>query len=111
MIKVILRLKCGVGTDTADAYLVTPEEWAAYNNPATPYGQDVLADACWQEAIQYAESYGVYPESDKPEEFDEDDDNGDVYTDNISGWLELYDPEKHDGLKAGGGDWVWDMVL
>lgn len=111
MIKVILRMECGVGTDTADAYLVDPAEWAKYNDPSTPHGEDVLADGCWQEALQHAESYGIYPESSKPEEFDEDDDGGDNYTDDISGWLELYNPEEHDGLKCGGGDWKWDRVL
>ena len=56
-----------------------------------------LNDAVWDMALDHAESYGYYPMEDAPEVF-EDEEHEDSYTDNIEGWAELYDPEKHDGL-------------
>lgn len=72
-----------------------------------------LDDHAWHLALEHASSYGVYPSSDLEGISDEDmaelEENGDVdnCTDNIDGWWEDYDPEKHDGLVAGGGNWNW----
>lgn len=72
-----------------------------------------LDNDAWHLALEHASFYGVYPESDLEGISDEDmaelEENGDAdnYTDNIDGWWEDYDPEKHDGLVAGGGKWSW----
>jgi hypothetical protein len=61
-----------------------------------------LDDYAWEGAVQYAESYGIHPPSD--EDFDEDgfeieNEDSPCYSgENIEGWWEDYDPEKHDGL-------------
>lgn len=64
-----------------------------------------LDDEAWYRALAHAEMYGIYPESERPDEEDEDDGDwrSDGYTDNIEGYWEEYDPEKHDGLVSGGG--------
>jgi len=64
--------------------------------------EEEINEAVWQMALDHAQSYGVELESSRPDDFDwdEDDDN---YSDNIEGYAELYDPEKHDMLRAGGG--------
>ena len=82
-------------------------ENGTYNDDVTV--QELDAEA-WERAVQHAESYGVYPEEDKPDDWNEDDEGGwnsDQYSHNIEGWWEDYDPEKHDGLVAGGGEWDW----
>ena len=103
MKKVILRLTCGTGMDSTDAFLVTQEEWNLYQSPGN---KDPLGQYAWEEAVQFAESYGIYPTSDMPEDYDEDD--GDEYSDDIDGWFEEYDPEEHDGLMVGTQkEWEW----
>jgi hypothetical protein len=106
MIKVILRLDCGIGMHSADSFLVTDEDWKEYAN-----GNDMHAALeiyAWDSAVGFAEGYGIYPESDRPDEFDEDHAGyGDTYSDDIEGWFELYNPDEHDGLKVGGSDWDW----
>jgi len=58
-----------------------------------------LDDHAWQEALQHAESYGIYPPSD--EDFDEDgfetEDSPCYSGENIEGSWEEYNPEEHDG--------------
>ena len=67
-----------------------------------------LNQEAWDRAIQHAESYGIYhpgyieDDSELNDDFDSDD-----YSDNIEGCWEDYDPEKHDGLVPGGGEWKW----
>lgn len=68
--------------------------------------EDQLDEEAWERAVQHADSYGIYPISDKPEDFDADDYDSlddDSYTDNIEGYWEDFDAEKHDGLVPGGG--------
>jgi hypothetical protein len=71
--------------------------------------EEELNIEAWERAIQHAESYGIYPESDlafySDEELAEIDDND--YSSGIEGWWEDYNPEKHDGLVPGGGEWQW----
>jgi hypothetical protein len=69
-------------------------------------------------ALDHAESYGYYPpDCDYDEEDEEDTWNSDKISDNIEGYAELYDPEKHDMHRAGGGsfqldfDWYDSKVL
>lgn len=109
MIKVILRLDCGVGMSSADAFLVTEEDWKAYIEG--DHSRDDLADYAWQEAVQFAESYGIYPESEK--DYDEDDRfrHSDSYCNDIEGWFELYEPDEHDGLMCGTQqEWDWKEI-
>lgn len=58
-----------------------------------------LDQYAWEGAVQWAESYGVYPECYRPDD-EEDDDSwlDDTYSDSIDGYWEVYDPIKHDGL-------------
>lgn len=95
--KMVLRLYGGVtGTDSADFYLVPVD--------AT---EEELNEFAWEEAVNWAAGFGVYPESDKPEDYDEEESyGGDEYSDDICGWFVDYDPVKHDGLRVG-GDKSW----
>ena len=81
-------------------------------------GHDILSmpdDATMEEvqdeahlmALEHAESYGYYPPSDEYSE--EDDDDSDKISDNIEGWAEPYDPDKHDMLRASGGSFMKDI--
>lgn len=74
--------------------------------------EDEVQDAAHLMAIEHAESYGYYPSGDEyPEEDDSDDDwNSDRISDNIEGYAEPYDPEKHDSLRAGGGSFMDDIA-
>lgn len=111
MIKVILRLDCGVGMNEADAYLVSEEDWANYNNVDKGILEDRLATFAWEQALEFAAGYGIYPEEDQPEDYDEDEVDSwhsDTYSNDIDGWFELYNPEKHDGLMIGTQtEWDW----
>lgn len=72
---------------------------------------DELHQEAWERALAHADSYGIYPEEDKPEYYNDEDEgdwHADQYSGNIEGYWEDYDSEKHDGLVAGGGNWVWD---
>lgn len=71
-----------------------------------------VQDAAHLMALEHAESYGYYPSGDEyPEEDDSDDDwNSDRISDNIEGYAEPYDPEKHDSLRAGGGSFMDDIA-
>lgn len=94
-IKMVLRLHAGIaGTDSAEFFLV-------------PAGipQDELGEYAYRQAIEHAESYGIYPTESMPEDCDPDEE--DDYSDNIEGWFELYNPEEHDGLVTGCGDIHW----
>jgi hypothetical protein len=100
MRKIIFRLEAGfAGMDAA--------ENAVFADDVTEVELD---NEAWERAIEHASAYGVYPTEDKPDDWDEDEESdwrSDQYSDNIEGYWEDYDPEKHDGLVAGGGDWVW----
>jgi hypothetical protein len=60
----------------------------------------------WTGALQNAEHFGIYPDSDR-ELYEEDDIDidEDKYSSNIEGYWEDYDAKKHDMLKPGGGKW------
>lgn len=90
MKKIVFFYDAGfVGTNTA--------ELVEFEDDVT---DDELYRYAWEGAVQWAEHYGVYPESDREfygetyayEEFD------DNYSDNIDGYWEVYDPDKHDHL-------------
>ena len=66
-------------------------EFIEFDKKPSQQELDMLVDVM---ALQNAESYGIYryPESDS-DSFEEE---GDCYSDNIDGYAEEYDPEKHD---------------
>jgi len=80
-----------------DAGFAGTDAWEFYEVPVT-LTEVELDRLAWDCAKQHAEMYGVYPLSEY--EGDEDPDesiDGDQYSDNIEGWWEDYDAEKHDG--------------
>ncbi len=82
-------------------------------NDARAYPDDVTEDAlnrdAWEGALFHAESYGYYPEEDTPFDHDDEDEDSDCYTHGIEGSWEDYDPEKHDELVPGGGEWEFKL--
>ena len=95
--KIIVHCDTGIcGTESHDFYIV-PDTWT----------ENELQDFCWDCALQNAEMYGIYPPQDCGQEFEDeefDEIEGDEYSDDISGWYEVYDSEKHDMYMVGGGD-------
>lgn len=93
--KMVLRLDCGVGMNTAEFYLV----------PVTMTEQELEALA-WEEAVQFAQGYGIENEADRPnyESEEEEEDDRTEYSSDIAGWFEPYNAKKHDGLRMGNGD-------
>lgn len=91
MRKMVLFVECGVGTKDATAYLV----------PAS-MTEEELNDYAWQAACQHADSYGHYPESERPDDCEEDEEE--IYDHNIKGWFEEYDVKEHDGQLIFGGN-------
>lgn len=101
MRKIIFHYSVGfAGMDGVDA--------RAYPDDVTT---EELDNDAWLGAIDHAESYGYYNRADYentgeiPE--DEDDPEHDCYVESIEGWWEDYNPEEHDGLVPGGGEWKW----
>lgn len=113
MIKVILRLDCGIGMNSADAYLVSQEDWDIYQS-LKYVATDQLAIYSWESAVEFASSYGIYPISEQSDAYNEDEEQdgwlSDEYSEDINGWFELYNPKKHDGLIVGMGDWDWKEI-
>lgn len=92
--KMVLRLDAGcAGTDSAEFWLV----------PVTATQQE-LDDFAWECALDHAAMYGIYPESERPDDWDEEEHDSwhsDSYSDNMEGYFEDYDPKQHDGLRVG----------
>lgn len=92
---IVFLLDAGMaGTDSA--------EFVEFDDDIT---DDELSDEAWDRALEHASSYGVYPTSEMSDGYDEDevDWHSDEYSDNIDGYWEEYNPEKHDGLIVGNG--------
>lgn len=96
MRKIVIGMDAGfAGTDSMEAWLVPV---------SMPY--DEIDDFAWQRGVEHAESYGIYPRGEYDSE--DTDEEGDQYSDNIEGWWEDYNPEKHDGnLLYGSSDKVF----
>lgn len=101
--QMVLFVDCGVGTRSAEAYLVhirMPEK--------------ELEDYAWERALEHGQSYGVYPDYEQPEDFDPEEEGGwlseEYNTDAIGGWFVEYDAEKHDGqlLFGSSRDFQWN---
>lgn len=88
MKKIVFFYDAGfVGTNTA--------ELVEFEDDIT---NDELDRYAWEGAVQWAEHYGVYPESDRDLNGETDEEFDDSYSDNIEGYWEVYDPTKHDHL-------------
>jgi hypothetical protein len=99
MRKIIFHLETGsCGSEGIEA--------ASFTDNVT---EEELNIEAWERAIQHAEAYGIYPESDLDSYSDEElaEINEEDYSGNIEGWWEDYNPKKHDGLVPGGGEWQW----
>lgn len=89
-----------VGTDFAEAALY-PDD--------TP--DHILDRDCWEAAVANSEMYGweLVDDYDYDSEDDSYYDNYCTY-DDINGYWEEYDPEEHDGHRAGGGSFEEDFA-
>jgi hypothetical protein len=93
--KIVIGMDAGMaGTDSLSFWIV-PESMT----------DGELSDMAWQCAKDHAEMYGVYPRDEYVDTEDYDDDS-ESYSDNIEGWWEPYDSEKHDMHRVG-GDTSW----
>ena len=91
MRKIVIGMNAGcVGTDA----------WEFYEVPDDVTDEE-LNDFAWQRGLDHAEMYGIYyaPHYWDDESYDPDDD---CYSENIEGWWEPYDSEKHDGYSHSG---------
>lgn len=85
--KVVLHMDAGMaGTGASEAYMLVRD-----------YTEETLYEIAYHRGLDHAAMYGVYPECDKPEDWDEEDNYGEEYSDNIEGYWELYNEEKHEG--------------
>jgi hypothetical protein len=84
--KIVIGVFAGYcGTDSMNAYITSED-----------YTEEELSDIAWQEGLNHAESYGIYPPDDENES-ESGDEMGDQYSDNIEGWWELYNEKEHSG--------------
>lgn len=95
MKKVVIKVSAGMaGTDHTYFYEV----------PENVIGTKEFDDFCWQMGVEWAESFGVYPEdADTCFANDDDDDSyfSSQYADYIEGYYEIYEADKHDGQRIG----------
>ena len=95
MRKIVIGMHAGMaGTDAWEFYLV-PESVT----------DEELSEFAWTKGKENAEMYGVYP---REEYLDEPDFEEDLesYSDNIEGWCEKYNANKHDSYSmTGTPDW------
>lgn len=91
--KMVLRLDCGVGMNSAEFFLV----------PVT-MSEEELDNWAWESAINFAQGYGIENTAYRPEYESEEEEEADTteYSDDISGWFELYNSKEHDGLSMSG---------
>lgn len=97
--RVVFLAHAGIcGTDTAEGFI--------YNDGVT---DEELDHDAYDFGINHAASYGIYPYSEMPEDYDPDEAcaEDDEYSENIEGWWEEYDPEKHDGKISYSHGPVW----
>lgn len=89
--RVVFFASCGTGTYTAEAYIIDASDVAEWD--------DGRLDAeVWAFAKDLAETYGVYPPSFDENEDDEDEESYHGFQwDDVEGYWEEYDAEKHDG--------------
>ena len=98
--KIVITTHTGyAGMDSHDFYEINDD-----------FNVDDLDDFAYQCAKDNAESYGIYAKDEYENAEDSDDlDDNDSYSDNIEGFYEVYDPEKHDNYRCG-GDKSWHKL-
>lgn len=93
-IKIVVLVDAGMyGTDSCEFYEVNADST-----------EDQRSEFAWECAKQHAEMYGIYPRheyAEVAEENGEEFEDGDQYSDDINGYWELYDSDKHDGKRVG----------
>lgn len=101
--RIVLLLSCGVGTDTAEGWIVP-----------SSLTEDTLSDFAWERAVEYAESFGIYAAGNEDdyetlEEYEEDLWGQEA----INGHWEIYNPKKHDGKLLYGNNSVinWETYV
>jgi hypothetical protein len=96
MKRYVVELETGyVGMTTHEA-LSMPED----------HTDDELAQTVWDMAVDHASSYGI--EVGDSDSFDPDGEE-EYSGEDVEGYAELYDPEKHDMLRPGGGSFLDDF--
>jgi hypothetical protein len=88
MRKMVLIMDCGPGMHQYEAFLVGDDVTEAQLNTYS-----------WERGIEFASMYGIYPMSDMPEDFDEDEEGcmSNQYSDDIEGYFVPFNEEEHDG--------------
>ena len=76
-----------------DAGIAGTDEYEFWIVPVTATEKE-LNDFAWERATNHADMYGIYPASEYAYEDIEAD--PDSYSHNIEGYVEDYNPEKHD---------------
>jgi hypothetical protein len=98
MKRYIVTLETGYAGMDAHEALLMPDD----------HTEDELSQVVWDMAVDHASSYGV--EVGDSDSFDPDDNDNEYSGENVAGFAELYDPEKHDGLRCGGGSFEEDFA-
>jgi hypothetical protein len=80
---------------------VGAEDYEFYNVPVD-VSEDHLDQYAWERAVDFASSYGIYPEPDFSVAENDDEDDDTEYSSDISGHWDDYDAEKHDGHTISG---------
>lgn len=86
--KIVIGMSAGqAGTDSMEAYILTED-----------YTSEYLDEMAQYRGLDHASSYGIYPTEYMPNDHEMEENIGsDEYSDNIEGWWELYNEEKHAG--------------
>lgn len=85
----VLMVSAGIGMDSAE-----------FLNVPVGMTEEELSNYAWESAVNFGQMYGLEPEShrDYYEDGELEEEDSDNFTNDIEGWFEVYDSEKHDGL-------------
>ena len=98
--KIVIGMGAGfAGSESMNAYILTRD-----------YAEDQLGDIAWQEGLQHAEMYGIYPRDWDWDLDNDEDEGGDQYSDNIEGWWALYDENEHAGHCTTSNDVIFEEL-
>jgi hypothetical protein len=101
MKKYFFEVSCGIGMDST-CVIEFPDD----------VSEDELNNCAWELAVENAETFGSYWDcEDTAQELQENDEwnDRDFCPDDLEWAWALYDPEKHDQLRAGGGSFMEDF--
>ena len=91
--KMVLRVSAGVGMD-CNEFMLVPVNMT----------RNELNDYAWQKALDWAQGYGLEPDTHREFYSEEDCPDDESFTGDIEGWFEEYSADKHDGLRIGSDD-------